>query len=346
MKVLLTHELFLPDHPIGGELAVYEIAKRLKERGIEVTVLTTGNPKIKEYEGIPTIRIPVHRYMMNFAVPFILKYARKCDLIQTNNYNACFPSWVAAKLLKKPVVCIVHGMYGNGWIEMRGKFFGNISKLVEKFQIIPSYDKVIFLSEYARREGVKQGVKLERTEVLRPGLLKKVKYKKRKKEPFVLFVGRIAKQKGIDYLISAAKKLPEVKFVVVGKGEEERRIKRINPKNVELLGFVSDEKLAELYSKALVFCLPSVGEGFGFVLLEAMTSGCAIVSTVPLDFYGIHVRFGDVKELVNSIKYLIENKKEAEEMGRMNVKKAKTYDWDRFIDRLVEIYKEVLQKKL
>ncbi|MEM7825410.1 MAG: glycosyltransferase family 4 protein [Candidatus Aenigmatarchaeota archaeon] len=342
MKVLLTHELFLPDHPIGGELAVYEIAKRLKERGIEITVLTTGNPRIKKFDGIPTIRIPIHRYMMNFAVPFILKYARRYDLIQTNNYNACFPSWIAAKLLKKPVVCIVHGMYGNGWIEMRGKFFGIISKIVEKVQISPSYDKVIFLSEYARKEGIKQGVKPEKSEVINPGLIKKINYRKTKKEPFVLFVGRIAKQKGIDYLISAAKRLPEIKFVVVGKGEEEKRIKNISPKNVEFLGFVSDEELAELYSKALIFCLPSVGEGFGFVLLEAMASGCAIVSTVPLDFCGIHIKFGDVKELASSIKYLIENQKKAEKMGRMNIEKTKPYDWDKFIDRLIEIYEEVL----
>ncbi|MEM5882885.1 MAG: glycosyltransferase family 4 protein [Candidatus Aenigmatarchaeota archaeon] len=341
MKVLLTHELFLPDHPIGGELAVYEIARRLKERGIEITVLTTGNPKIREYKGIPTIRIPVHRYMMNLALPFILKYAKKVDLIQTNNYNACFPSWVAAKILKKPVVCIVHGMYGNGWIEMRGPILGRISKIVEKIQIIPSYDKVIFLSEYARKEGIKQGVKLERTEVLLPGLLKKVSYKKTKKEPFVLFVGRIAKQKGIDYLIEAARKLPEIKFVVVGKGEEERRIKSISPENVEFLGFVSDEKLAELYSKALVFCLPSVGEGFGFVLLEAMASGCAIVSTVPLDFCGVHVKFGNVEELANSIKCLIENKGKARKMGKNNIKKVKAYNWNKFIDKLIEIYEEI-----
>ena len=48
MKILFTHELFPPDVAGGGEIAVYEIVKRLKERGIEIKVLTTGNP-YKQY---------------------------------------------------------------------------------------------------------------------------------------------------------------------------------------------------------------------------------------------------------------------------------------------------------
>jgi glycosyltransferase involved in cell wall biosynthesis len=342
MKVLITHELFLPDHPIGGELAVYEIAKHLKEKGIDILVLTTGNPKIKEFDGIPTIRIPIHRYAMNFAVPFIYKYAKDCDIIQTNNYNACFPSWIAGKILKKPVVCIVHGMYGEAWIKMRGIITGTFSKWVEKIQISPPFDKVIFFSEYAKLEGLKQGVNPSRAEVIRPGMVKKMKLRKVKKEPFVLFVGRLAKQKGLDYLIAAAKQLPTIKFVLVGKGEEEKRLKKIAPPNVHFMGYVNDEKLFDLYSRARVFCLPSVGEGFGFVLLEAMTAGCAIVSTVPLDFAGIHVKFGDIKQLSNAIKYLIENPKKTEKMGKSNRKKSKLYNWDKFTNKLIKIYEECL----
>ena len=58
MKVLITHELFLPDFHGGGEEVVYRMAKSLQEEGVEVKVLTVGDPKIKVYDGKPTIRLP------------------------------------------------------------------------------------------------------------------------------------------------------------------------------------------------------------------------------------------------------------------------------------------------
>lgn len=346
MKILMTHELFMPECHGGGEIVAFEIVKRLIENGFDVKVLTTGNPKIKEYDGIQTVRLPVNRYLMNLAAPWIYKHSKDCDLIQTNNYNACYPSFLAGKWAKKPVVCLVHGMYGDSWIDMRGQFLGRLSKLVEKYQICHDYDKIVFLSEYARREGVKIGIPKGIAEVIKPGIPRGFKsYKMKKKEQIVLFVGRMAKQKGLDYLIDAARELPDVRFVLAGRGEEERRLKSIAPPNVEFLGFVKERELIELYARAQVFCLPSVGEGFGLVLLEAMASGCAIVSTVPLDYNGIKVKIANIEQLKKGIRYLIANPNVAIRMGKNNVKKVKQYDWDNFIKELIKIYREVLSRR-
>jgi len=255
MKILITHELFPPECNRMGERLVYTITKKLQERRLEVKVLTTGNPLIKKYKGIRTIRLPIHRYFMNLAFLSVLNHAKDCDLIQTSNYNACFPSLVAGKLLKKPVICLVQGMYGNRWLKMRGPLFGGISMLVEKFQVDHDYNKLIFLSNYGRDTALDIGIKKEITKIIRPGFDYK-KFKVKMKEPFVLFVGRLAKQKGLDYLIEAAKELPNIEFKIVGDGEQEKRLKSIAPKNVKFLGFVSNKKLVDLYSKALVFVCP------------------------------------------------------------------------------------------
>jgi len=342
MKILITHELFPPECDRMGERIVYIIAKKLQERGLEVKVLTTGDPRIKKYGGIETIRLPIHRYLMNLAFPPVLKHAKDCDLIQTSNYNACLPSFIAGKLLGKPVVCLVQGVYGKKWLEMRGYLLGIISMLVEKFQLDHDYDKLIFFSRYGRDAGVEIGIDEKITRIIEPGFERK-KYKMKKKEPFVLFVGRLAKQKGVEYLIEAAKDLPDIKFKIAGSGEQEERLKSIAPENVEFLGFVSNEKLVGLYSRALVFCLPSVGETLGFVLLEAMASGCAIVSTVPFDYEGIKVNVGNVKQLKNAINYLINNPKKALKMGGKNRKKVKQYNWDKFIEELIKTYEEVIK---
>ncbi len=344
MKILITHELFPPDVHGGGEKVVYEIAKRLIDKGIEVQVLTTGDPKIKRYENIPTARLPINRYLMNLAFPWILKYAKNADLIQTNNYNACYPSYIAAKMSKKPIVCLIHGMYGNNWLRMRGPIFGTVSRMIEKFQICHEYEKVIFLSNFAKNAGIEIGIKRELTEVIRPGIEFK-KYRVKAKEGYVLFVGRLAKQKGLECLLKVAEELPNIEFKLVGKGEEENKLKSVAPKNVSFLGFVTEDKLIDLYSKALIFCLPSIAETFGFVLLEAMASGCAIVSTVPLDFEGIRIDTGDVRQLTEAIKYLTENPRIAEKMGEKNREIAKKYVWDDFIKKIINIYQNVLETK-
>lgn len=337
MKVLFTHEIFMPDFHGGGEFLTYEIVKRMIDSGFDVTVLTTGDPKIKKYENIPTIRLPVNRYLMNLAGPWIAKYAKDFDLIQSNNYNACYPSLMAGKLAKKPVYCMVHGMYGKRWLSMRGPFFGNISRAVEKFQVSGAYEKIIFFSEFARDAGVSVGIPKEQTNVIHPGI-EYDNFYVGEKEPYVLFVGRLSRQKGITYLIQAAKELPYIKFKIAGRDEEESWIKKGAPKNVEFLGFVSNEKLKELYSKALVFCLPSVAETFGLVILDAMASGCAVVSTVPLNYEGFKVEVGDVEQLRNSLSYLFENQEAALFMGRKNREKVQSYSWKNCIRELSELY--------
>ena len=307
-------------------------------------MLTTGNPEIKQYEGIKTERLGIHRYLMNLSFGSIYKRAKHCNIIQTNNANACFPSWLVGKFLGKPVICIVHGVYGDKWFEMRGSLSGFVSKIIENIQLNRSYNKIIFFSENARREGLKIGIDKNLTEVIRPGPVKNYKFKQTKKRPYVLFVGRLSKQKGLDYLIEAAEKLPNTKFLIVGKGEEQSRLKRIASRNVRFLGYVSDNKLRKLYNEALVFCLPSIGEGFGFVLLEAMSAGCAIVSTVPMDYEGIRVGIADSEGLAKSIKYLIKNPNRAIRLGNRNRIKSKDYNWEKFINRLEHIYFEAYHK--
>ena len=345
MKILITHERFPPDFYGGGERVVYELAKRLQLNNFDVSVLTVGDPKIVEYDGIPTVRLPIHRYLMNLAFPWIYKYAKKADIIQTNSYNACFPSLLAGRLLKKPVICLVHSVWRDKWLEMRGILRGNISRLVEKIQLARKYTKVIFFSDASRDEGLQLGISEELTKVILLGINYE-KYQTKKKGNYILFVGRLAKQKGIDDLIEAARGLPSINFKLVGTGEEESRIKSILPPNVELLGYVSEEKLLDLYSRAPIFCLPSVAETFGLVALEAMASGCAIVSTVPLDFEGIKLEQGNVEQLKEGLNYLTNNRDITEQMGKTNRIKARSYSWDSFAQQMIDLYREILEIKL
>lgn len=342
-KILITNDYFAPDLYGGAESVVLELARGLRLREIDVTVLTTGNPKVKEFDGIPSIRLPVHRYFMNLAVPWIYKHAKGVDLIQANNYNTCFPALIAGKMLGIPVICIVHALWGDKWTEIRGFVRGNISRFIEKFQLLHGYNKFIFLSDFSRNEGLKLGIPERLTQVIPPGI-KHGEYRTATKENFVLFVGRLSKQKGIDYLMQAAGQLPNIEFKVVGTGKGEGKIQSLIPKNVEFLGYVSHERLLDLYARAPIFCLPSIAETFGLVIIEAMASGCAIVSTVPLDYEGRKIDIRNVDQLREAIRYLFDNRNVCLKMGEINRNKIKVYNWDNFVDSLIKVYEEALRE--
>jgi glycosyltransferase involved in cell wall biosynthesis len=344
MKLLLTHELFMPDFHGGGEKIAYELAKRLSLKGIEVSVLTTGDPKVKEFDGIRTSRLPINRYLMNFAFPWVWAKADDVDIIQTLNYNAALPSFIAGKLRKVPVVCIVTGLYGDRWKDMRGPIMGTVSKLIESVQLRRGYDRFVFLSDFSRDLGVNIGIPKEKSIVISPGIDIE-KFSPKKKEDYVLFMGRLARQKGVYDLIEAARRLPDVKFKLVGKGEEEAELRRAAPPNVEILNvsFKDGQPFLDLYAHAPIMVLPSYSETFGLVIPEAMASGCAIISTVPLDYKGFTIAPGDVDAIVESIRKLRENQELAESMGRENVGIAKKYTWDNFIKGMMSIYDELLR---
>lgn len=111
------------------------------------------------------------------------------------------------------------------------------------------------------------------------------------KEFVIGIVGRITKQKGHQYLLKAVaqlrKKIPHVRLLIIGVGEMKDKMEQLThnlhiAENVSFLGFRSD--LSELYSVMDVLCLPSIFEGLGMVLIEAML--CNTI-TVGAKIHGI-----------------------------------------------------------
>ena len=104
----------------------------------------------------------------------------------------------------------------------------------------------------------------------------------------VLFVGRLYRRKRVDVLLRAAAqargKIPELEVRIVGNGPCTISLRALARElklddTVAWLGDVSRAALAEEYNRANVFCLPSVQEGFGIVLLEAMAAGRPVIAS-------------------------------------------------------------------
>jgi glycosyltransferase involved in cell wall biosynthesis len=101
----------------------------------------------------------------------------------------------------------------------------------------------------------------------------------------VLYVGRLYRRKRVEVLLRAAEalrgRIPELEVRIVGNGPCARQLRALSSGAgvVTWLGDVTRAQLAAEYNRASLFCLPSVQEGFGIVLLEAMAAGKPIVAT-------------------------------------------------------------------
>jgi len=265
MKVLITHERFMPDYGGGGEYIAFNTAKSLQMRGVEVQVLTTGDPTITEYEGIPTSRLKMPRHRMNLAAAAIARAAEGFDLIQTFNYHACLPSLVAGRRIGKPVVCTILGLFQQAWNEMRGRLVGPIYSAWERFMVRRRFDRIIFLSDYSRELGIRLGAPSEFSLVNSPGIDPE-RFKAVQKDTYVLCAGKYERRKGVYDVVEVARSLPNVEFRMAGWGPEEKQLQAVAPANVRFLGLIKGAELVDAFSRASVFLCPTRAETFGIAV--------------------------------------------------------------------------------
>ncbi|MFH1774711.1 MAG: glycosyltransferase family 4 protein [Methanobacteriota archaeon] len=155
----------------------------------------------------------------------------------------------------------------------------------------------------------------------------------------VLFVGRITALKGVQYLIDAISliKNEKLKLLLVGREVEHENfrntVEKLNLENIiEFVGYVPDEELPKYYSVADCVVLPSLSEGFGIVLAEAMASKKPVIAsdTLPLPEVvgegGIIVPAKDSKKLSAAIQILMQNRKLREEIAEKAIERAQEFN--------------------
>ncbi len=102
----------------------------------------------------------------------------------------------------------------------------------------------------------------------------------------VLTCANFKKRKNIDKVIEACKGLEGFELTVIGDGKERKRLEKID-KNVKFTGWLSHDEVLAKMSESDIFILPSIGETFGMVYLEAMSQGCITIGTINDGIAGI-----------------------------------------------------------
>ncbi|MCX8178928.1 MAG: GT4 family glycosyltransferase PelF [Candidatus Aenigmarchaeota archaeon] len=223
-------------------------------------------------------------------------------------------------------------------------------------------DKIIAVSKSTKNDLMRfYNIPNKKIEVIYNGINFKnfspVKIRFNKKRRNLLFVGRIVPRKGLEYLVETIflikKEISDIKLYIVGKGENDyliklkKMIKKMNlEKNIKFLGFIEDKKLNKVYSMTDIFVFPSLVEGFGLVLLEAMTKGKPIVATniggvnevIINGRDGILVEPKKPKKMAEAIIKLINDDKLYNKFSQNAIKSVKNFSWKKSAKKVYEIY--------
>jgi glycosyltransferase involved in cell wall biosynthesis len=212
------------------------------------------------------------------------------------SWHALAPVWLARRM-GKPAVTVVGGydtacVPAAGYGLQRGGFKRLVAQAVMRWST-----HLIAISDAAQHEAIANaGADRGKINVIYPGVTPLPPPASADREPIVLNVGGVWREnllrKGLLPFVQAAAYLPNVRFIHAGRWFDDSidDLRRAAEPNVEIKGGVSEDELAALYRGARVYVQPSLHEGFGLSVAEAMSAGC-----IP-----VVARHGALPEVVGS----------------------------------------------
>ena len=376
MKILQTPVRFYP-FTGGVENYVYYLSRELVNSGNQVKVVCANEPDIESkqrVEGIEVERLPYMGKIANTNITTGLPGALSdgdYDIIHTHIPTPWSADWSAfySNSKKKPLVVTYHNdIIGQGLASLVARIYNSVGlnyvlKTAAKIIITqPGYlQSSSHLAKYQDKiEVIPNGADVEKFQPIQAS------DNEDKSTIFFLSVlDEFHKYKGLDYLLEALKivknNVPDVKLIVGGKGvlldhHQEMAASLGLKDNVEFAGFIPDEEIADYYSQASVFVLPSISslqEGFGIVALEALACQTPVVTTdivgVAQDLKqikgGIVIPPRDTHKLADAITQILSDAQMQKEMGQRGRKLVQEkYTWKGVASSMEKVYKEILAK--
>jgi glycosyltransferase involved in cell wall biosynthesis len=291
----------------GIEKHVAEVATHLTDRGHQVTVYARKKyaPEMPEdYHGVrlkylPTIYLKWFEAIVHTFVCTIHALFEDYDIIHYHGVGPATLAWIPRLFARKATTVVTfhsQDQFHTKWGPFARAYLhiGNwAAATFPEYCIAVSHEIQVYCREHYGKEVVYipngSTVKvIEDTDALEPFGLEK--------ENYLLNVGRIVPQKGLQYLITAFKQLKTDKqLVFVGAPSfSDAYYKTIRAlaegdDRIHFLGFQTGETLEQLFAHAYLYCQPSDSEGLPVVVLEAMGFGTApLVSDIPANVEAIH----------------------------------------------------------
>jgi glycosyltransferase involved in cell wall biosynthesis len=173
-------------------------------------------------------------------------------------------------------------------------------------------------------------------------------------KPRIIFVGQVGVRKGIPNLLKAFARLNhEAELHLVGPIEQgfEGYLRDAKTENVTIKGPVPGSALPAIYAEADIFCLPSLEEGFPLVNLQALASGCPVITTeaagaadiIQDGVNGLTIRNNSIEQITETLEKLIEDAALREQMSTAATASVQNgFTWDQYVSRAMSAYGKLL----
>ena len=360
----------------GAEKMIYEIAKRINKDKYEVLVCTIKDDsdnqllsKLRE-ERINTACLELDR---KWKVWKIIKLCRmikdfKPDILQTFLFFDNILARVFGKLMGVPVI-----ISGQRNVDTHRS---QIRNFVEK-RTLPLVDCIIINSKAGKKilidreknpekkiEVIYNGINIKDfNRVQKPELSDLTEGNVFSSNKFIIgFIGRLAQQKGLDYLLKAAvelkEKLPNIIFIIIGEGKRKNNLEQLAEELGirDIMYFTGHKDRGWQYTKLFdLLVLPSLWEGMPNVILEAMAQGVPVLATkvggipelIEDGKDGFLIESKNSKTLADKISYVFNLPEEKRiEIGENARKKIKeNFSIEKMVQEHERLYKDLLKNR-
>jgi len=337
----------LPPERVGGaEHQAKKLAQKLSQKGHSVTIFA-GSHKNGTADVNPQLRVITIKYLdvkilrtflspLLAFLPRVKENAARLDILVC--YQVLFAGVVGlwCKLVYKIPLVV--------WLRAESDYREPLAKFLFTPLLFKCSDLFIVQSEGAKEQIMRSSFYrntvgrnlLERIQVIPNGIdpvgALPVPYRQRKG---ILYVGRLHKVKGIEYLLQAVQGLEE-ELWIIGRGPDQERLARMSGNvQVRFLGELSQDELFKYMQKARCLVLPSLSEAFPNVILEAMSAGLPVVATrvgavpelITPGLTGFLVEPRDPGQIRRSIDILFQDHSLGEVMSRACLQESEKYSW-------------------
>ncbi len=336
----------------GSEVYIYEIFRRIAEYGHRVTWISArdAGAAAEVREGNLRMLRSGNKATANFtSVRAALRLAKQ-EPVDLFIENLCKIPFFLPLYTRAPVLPVVLHLFGETVFSEANPFLASYVWLYERF--IPRVyrgNPFVALSDSTAADLRQRGVEMRWVDVVPPGLdldqFGSAPEDGNRREPLVVYVGRLKRYKGVDISIRAFARIhaefPRAKMVVLGKGDDRDRLESIARKSgvgdaVDFRGFVSEDEKIDWLRRARVVVYPSPKEGWGISTTEAAACGTPVVASnsaglrdaVRSGETGFLVPHADVDAWTKSIKMLIEDDAIFENISRGARSWAQEFDWN------------------
>lgn len=385
MKILHVVPSYLPATRYGGPIySVHGLCKGLESLGHEVHVFTTNvdgdqdsNVPLErpvDLDGVKVWYFPSrHLRRLYWSSPMGRALSREIKSFDLMHLHSIYlwPTWAAARAARKnnvPYIVSPRGMLVKELIRRKSRFAKTAwIRLIEK-KNLERAAALHMTSQIEADEAARFGFRLPPIFVISNGInmqqsgnyvadISPAITSVITMKPFILFLGRVNWEKGLDRLIPALPYVPDMHLVIAGNDEENYRPtldalagKYGVSERLTFVGPVLGAGKTALLKHAILLVLPSYSENFGIVVLEAMAVGCPVVVTPEVGAADIVTKTGaglvlngNPEVLGKGINEMLLNSQLLKEMGERGKKAvAEQFTWTAIAKQMENAYKEIL----